>query len=138
MNAAGSHLTLPNSRLVVWPPLEPDLGGSSKERKTIPANFSNILQLFPNVKRIVLLQMAVEMEKEMRDISADHSIQAVESVSIHIFDLKKYSYFFFIRKFWCTTAGAPAGQVESAPSAPELQDVKYLTRRKYQNQFYPY
>ena len=94
MNAAGSHLTLPNSRLVVWPPLEPDLGGSSKERKTIPANFSNILQLFPNVKRIVLLQMAVEMEKEMRDISADHSIQAVESVSIHIFYLKRIFNFF--------------------------------------------
>ena len=62
---------LPNFQLVVWPPSQPDLGGSSRERKTIRANwdsFPHILKLFPNVKRIVLLEMSVEMETEMRDI----------------------------------------------------------------------
>ena len=75
------------------------MGGFSKERKAIRVNwdsFPHILQLFPNVKRIVLLQMAVEMEKEMRDISANQSIQAVESISIHIFNLKElFSFFLF-------------------------------------------
>ena len=112
--------SLPNSQLVVWPPPEPDLGGSSKERKTIPANWDsfppNILNLFPNVKRIVLLQMAVEMEKEMRDISPNRSSQAVESISIHILYLQKFNFLFYFRKFWCTIAPAvAAGQVESAP-----------------------
>ena len=50
----------------------------------------NILQTFPNGKRILLLQMAVEMEKEMRYISANRNTQAVESISIHIFNLKKF------------------------------------------------
>ena len=111
--------SLPNSQLVVWPPPDPDLGGSSKERKTIRANWDsfppNILNLFPNVKRIVLLQMAVEMEKEMRDISANRSSQPVESISIHIFNLNKIHFLFYFRKFWCTIAAAAAGQVESAP-----------------------
>ena len=63
------------SRLVVWPPPS-DLGGSGKERKNIPANwdsFPNILQLFSHVKHIVLVEMAVEMEKEMGEISEHRS-----------------------------------------------------------------
>ena len=32
---------LPNFQLVVWPPSQPDLGGSSRERKTIRANWDS-------------------------------------------------------------------------------------------------
>ena len=89
----------------------------AKKEKPFETPFPpNILKLFPDVKRIVLLQMAVEMEKEMRDISANRSSQAVESISIHILYLQKFNFLFYFRKFWCTIAPAvAAGQVESAP-----------------------
>ena len=37
---------LPNPQLVVWPPPEPDLGGLSKERKTIRANWDSFPHTF--------------------------------------------------------------------------------------------
>ena len=88
----------------------------------------NILQLFPNVKRIVLLQMAVEMEKEMRDISANRSIQAVESISIHIFNLKELFSFFLFQEILVEILvhhGRSNSWASWVCTLPELQDVKY-------------
>ena len=89
---------LPNFQLVVWPPSQPDLGGSSRERKTIRANWDSFPTHFKALSQCQTHRFTRNVrgngngnERYIFQQATLATNQAVESISIQVFNLQTNS-----------------------------------------------